>query len=135
LNNVIRSVVLELHHACGVRNILGLRDGYQDLDPARARDPVTLTPEVVDDIHKEGGTILGTSRGPVDTGIAVDNLIRRNVHVLFTIGGDGTQRGGSDLFQEAKKRRHSLGVVGIPKTVDNDVAFVSRSFGFQTAVE
>jgi hypothetical protein len=42
-----------------------------------------LTREFVDDIHKEGGTVLGTSRGPVDTGIAVDHLIRRGVNLLF----------------------------------------------------
>jgi len=135
LNNVIRSVVLELHHAYGVGKILGFRDGYRGLDPARAREPMPLTPNVVDDIHKEGGTILGTSRGPVDTGVAVDNLIRCGVNILFTIGGDGTQRGGNELYQEASRRGHPLAVVGIPKTVDNDVAYVSRSFGFQTAVE
>ena len=79
--------------------------------------------------------MLGTSRGPVDVGLAVENLMRRGVDVLFTIGGDGTQRGGYDLFQEARKRGHALAVVGIPKTVDNDVAFVTRTFGYLTAVE
>lgn len=135
LNNVIRSVYLELHHAYGVPEVLGFRDGYQGLDPARGREPITLTAEVVDDIHREGGTVLGTSRGPVDVAVAVDNLIRRGVDILFTVGGDGTQRGGNELFQEARRRGHPLAVVGIPKTVDNDVAFVSRSFGYLTAVE
>jgi 6-phosphofructokinase 1 len=79
--------------------------------------------------------VLGTSRGPVDTGLAVDNLIRRGVDILFTIGGDGTQRGGNDLVQEAKRRGHPLSVVGIPKTIDNDVPFVTRTFGYLTAVE
>jgi 6-phosphofructokinase 1 len=134
LNDVIRSLFLEMHHAYGVKEVLGFRGGYQGLDPARGAEPVKLTPEFVDDIHKEGGTVLGTSRGPVDTAVAVDNLIRRGVNILFTIGGDGTQRGGNDLYQEAKKRGHALAVVGIPKTVDNDVAFVSRSFGYLTAV-
>jgi 6-phosphofructokinase 1 len=78
---------------------------------------------------------LGTSRGPVDTCIAVDNLVRLGINILFTIGGDGTQRGGNDLFQEAKKRGHALAVVGIPKTIDNDVAFVARTFGYLTAVQ
>jgi 6-phosphofructokinase 1 len=135
LNNVIRSLFLELHHHYGVKEVLGFRGGYQGLDPARAPEPLQLTCEIVDDIHREGGTILGTSRGPVDTGIAVENLIRRGVHMLFTIGGDGTQRGGSDLFKEASRRGHQLAVVGIPKTIDNDVAFVTRSFGYLTAVE
>jgi 6-phosphofructokinase 1 len=135
LNNVIRSLFHELHHYYGVKEVLGFQDGYRGLDPARARPPIVLTSELVDDIHREGGTILGTSRGPVDVAIAVDNLIRLGVDMLFTIGGDGTQRGGNELFQEAKKRGHRLAVVGIPKTIDNDVLYVDRTFGFLTAVE
>lgn len=79
--------------------------------------------------------MLGTSRGPVDIRTAVDNLIQPGVNILFTIGGDGTQKGGNELSQEARKRNHPLAVVGIPKTVDNDVPFVSRTFGYLTAVE
>ena len=109
LNDVIRSLFLELHHAYGVKEVLGFRGGYQGLDPARGAEPVVLTKEFVDDIHKEGGTVLKTSRGPVDIGLAVDNLIRRRVNILFTIGGDGTQRGGNELFQEAKRRGHAAG--------------------------
>jgi len=135
LNDVIRSLFLELHHAYGVKEVLGFRGGYQGLDPARGAEPVVLTPEFVDNIHQEGGTVLGTSRGPVDIGLAVDNLIRRGVNLLFTIGGDGTQRGGHELFHEAKKRGYPLAVVGIPKTVDNDVPFVARTFGYLTAVQ
>ncbi len=135
LNNVIRSVFLELHHAYGVKQVLGFRDGFRGLDPVRGKEPVVLTPEMVDDIHRDGGTILGTSRGPVDIGLAVDNLIKRGVNILFTVGGDGTQRGGNALFHEARKRGYELSVVGIPKTIDNDVAFVSRTFGYLTAVE
>ena len=135
LNNVVRSLFLQLHHTYGVREVLGFRDGYQGLDPEYSKEPILLTPEYVDTIHQRGGTVLGTSRGPVDKQRAVDNLIRRGVNILFTIGGDGTQRGGNELFQEAKRRGHALSVVGIPKTVDNDVAFVSRSFGYLTAVQ
>ena len=135
LNNVIRSLFLELHHGYGVTDVLGFRGGYPGLDPARGQEPVVLTPQFVHDIHKDGGTALGTSRGPVDIAIAVDHLIRRGVNLLFTVGGDGTQRGGNDLFQEAQRRGHPLAVVGIPKTIDNDVAFVSRTFGYLTAIE
>lgn len=135
LNDVIRSLFLELYYGYGVKDVIGFRDGYQGLDPARGREPFVLTPQFVHDIHKDGGTVLGTSRGPVDVGIAVDNLIRRGVNILFTIGGDGTQRGGNDLFQEAQRRGYALAVVGVPKTIDNDVAFVSRTFGYLTAVE
>lgn len=135
LNNVIRSLVLELHHGYGVREILGFVDGYQGLDPWRGSEPIPLTPEFVEDIHKEGGSVLNTSRGPVDVSVAVDNLIRRKVNILFVVGGDGTQRGGAAIYKEASQRGHALAVVGVPKTIDNDVAFVSRTFGYLTAVE
>ncbi|MFT3963014.1 ATP-dependent 6-phosphofructokinase [Propionivibrio sp.] len=135
LNNVIRSLVLQLHHGYGVREILGFTNGYQGLDPWRGSEPVPLTPEFVEDIHKEGGTVLNTSRGPVDVSVAVDNLIRRKVDILFVVGGDGTQRGGAELCKEARTRGHALAVVGIPKTIDNDVAFVTRTFGYVTAVD
>jgi len=135
LNNVIRSLVLELNHGYGVREILGFVNGYQGLDPWRGSEPIPLTPEFVENIHKDGGTALNTSRGPVDISVAVDNLIRRKINILFVVGGDGTQRGGQALFQEANRRGHQLAVVGIPKTIDNDVAFVSRTFGYVTAVE
>ncbi len=135
LNNVIRSLVLQLYHGYGVREILGFTNGYQGLDPWRGSEPIPLTPEFVEDIHKEGGTVLNTSRGPVDVSVAVDNLIRRKVDILFVVGGDGTQRGGAELFEEARSRGHSLAVVGVPKTIDNDVAFVTRTFGYVTADE
>jgi 6-phosphofructokinase 1 len=135
LNNVIRSLFYELNHGYGVEQVYGFRGGYQGLDPTRGAEPIVLTPGFVREIHKQGGTVLGTSRGPVDVGLAVDHLIRRGVNILFTIGGDGTQRGGNELFQEARRRGHALAVVGIPKTIDNDVAFVSRSFGYLTASE
>jgi 6-phosphofructokinase 1 len=135
LNDVIRSLFLELHYAYGVKEVLGFRGGYIGLNPELGKEPIVLTPKLVDDIHQEGGTILGTSRGPVDIGIAVDNLIRLGVNILFTVGGDGTQRGGNALFQEAKKRGYPLAIVGVPKTIDNDVAFVTRTFGYLTAVE
>jgi 6-phosphofructokinase 1 len=135
LNDVIRSVFLELHYTYGVKKVLGFIGGYTGLDPVNGKEPIVLTPELVDSIHKEGGTCLGTSRGPVDIGIAVDNLINRRVNILFTVGGDGTQRGGNELFQEAKKRGHAISVVGIPKTIDNDIPFVTRTFGYLTAVQ
>lgn len=135
LNNVIRSLVLQLHHGYGVKEVLGFRGGYGGLDPASGLEPIALTLDLVDKIHRAGGTILGTSRGPVNVAAAVDELLRREVDVLFTIGGDGTQRGGNALYQEAQRRGHPLAVVGIPKTIDNDVAFVSRTFGYLTALD
>jgi len=135
MNNVIRSLFNELHHAYGVKEVLGFRGGFQGLDPARGQEPIVLTPEFVDDIHRRGGTVLGTSRGKVNDAAAVENLARLGVNILFTVGGDGTQRGGNELFQMARQRGHALAVVGIPKTVDNDVAFVARTFGYLTAIQ
>jgi 6-phosphofructokinase 1 len=135
LNNVIRSLFLELHYGYGVSEVLGFRGGYSGLDPDCGTEPITITPEFVDCIHQQGGTVLGSSRGPVDISRAVDNLIARGVNILFTIGGDGTQKGANELYQEARKRGHALAVVGVPKTIDNDVTFVSRTFGFFSAVE
>lgn len=135
LNNVIRSVFLELYHTYGVRRVLGFRNGYQGLDPSAGEKPIDMNCEFVNPIHRQGGTVLGTSRGPVDVNAAVRNLVRLGVNMLFTIGGDGTQRGANELYQKAKDLGHGLAVVGIPKTIDNDVAFVTRSFGYLSAVE
>ncbi len=134
LNNVIRSLIFQLYHGYGVTGVFGFRGGYGGLDPSTGAFPVKLTPEYVDGIKRFGGTILGTSRGPVDIGKAVDHLIYRGINILFTVGGDGTQRGANELYQEACRRGHALSVVGIPKTIDHDVPFVSHTFGFQSAV-
>src|SRR5215472_4856279 len=135
LNDVVRSLFFEMHHAYGVKEVLGFRWGYQGLDPEHGVEPLVLTHEMVDRIHLQAGTILGTSRGPVDKARAVENLIRRRVNILFTIGGDGTQRAAREFFMEAQLRGHAFSVVGIPKTIDNDIPFVARSFGFLTAVQ
>lgn len=135
MNNVIRSLFLELYFIYGVKDIIGFRYGYKGLDPANGIEPLILTNSRVDSIHREGGTILGTSRGPVDVSAAVGNLIKQKINILFTIGGDGTQKGGNEIFREAQRRGYPLSVVGIPKTIDNDISFVSRTFGYLTAVE
>ena len=135
LNNVIRSLFHELHYGYGVSEVVGFRGGYSGLDPDCGNEPIRITPDFVNCIHERGGTVLGSSRGPVEVARAVDNLIARGINILFTVGGDGTQRGANDLYQEARKRGHPLAVVGVPKTIDNDVTFVSRSFGFTSAVE
>jgi len=135
LNNVIRSLYYELSHAYGVPEVYGFTYGYKGLDPARGGEPIRLTAEFVDPIHKRGGTVIGTSRGPVDPGVALDNLMARGINILFCVGGDGTQRGANALHLEAQRRNYPLAVVGIPKTIDNDVGFVASTFGFSSAVE
>lgn len=135
LNNVIRSVFLQLHHNYGVASVLGIRYGYAGLNPARGVPPVRLTPESVESIHKLGGTMLGTSRGPEDPRVMVDFLESQGVNLLFAVGGDGTQRGAHAVAEEAGRRRLDLAVVGIPKTIDNDLPYVWESFGYKTALE
>ena len=135
LNNVVRSLFRELHDGYGVPEVLGFRMGFQGLDPNVGLEPFLLNHTMVDEIHKHGGTLLGTSRGPVDIGAAVENLIRRKVDMLFCVGGDGTQRGAYALYETCRERGHPLSVVGIPKTIDNDISFVTRTFGYLTAVE
>ncbi len=134
LNDVIRAITMVLWHRYGVREILGIRYGYEGLVKQYGHAPMSLTPEIVEDIHQDGGTILGSSRGPQDTGQIVDFLVENGIGMLFTIGGDGTQRGARDISDEITRRNLPISVVGIPKTIDNDVACTDRTFGFETAV-
>ncbi len=134
LNDVIRAIVIALERNYGVPRILGFRYGFSGLARSGGFDPVVLNREVVDDIHQDGGTILGSSRGPRDAVEMVDRLVEEGVDMLFTIGGDGTQRGAQTIVDEIRRRRLSIAVVGVPKTIDNDIDLISRSFGFETAV-
>ena len=135
LNNVVRSIVLRLHYAYGVQRIFGFRYGYGglvgDADPA----PLVLTPQSVEAIHEHGGTFLGTSRGPQDVGAMVATLERFGIGALFVLGGDGGLRGASAIATEIRRRGLPIAVVGVPKTIDNDLDFTDRTFGFATAVE
>ncbi len=135
LNNTIRSGYLELRHNYGVQRILGIREGYRGLDPHEGLEPIVLTPASVDDINDLGGTVLGTSRGGRDPVDMVDYLEAHDIDILFTIGGDGTQRGAHAVAHEAMRRGSERSIVGIPKTIDNDVPFVYTSFGYATALE
>ncbi|MDR0548710.1 MAG: ATP-dependent 6-phosphofructokinase [Deltaproteobacteria bacterium] len=134
LNDVIRSLVMTLHYRYGVHNILGIKYGYQGLIPSFGHSLVQLTPSLVSEIHQFGGTILGSSRGNQSVEELVDSLERLNMNILFCIGGDGTLRGANAICAEIKNRGLKISVVGIPKTIDNDISLVSRSFGFETAV-
>jgi 6-phosphofructokinase 1 len=134
LNDVIRAIVMSLTYHYQVETIFGFRFGFEGLSPRYGHKPLELTPDVVKNIHKEGGTILGSSRGPQDVGEMVDTLERMNVRLLFTIGGDGTLKGAQALSREISRRGLRIGVVGVPKTIDNDLSYVEQSFGFDTAV-
>jgi 6-phosphofructokinase 1 len=133
-NDVIRAIVMSLFYHYGVKTVFGYRFGFEGLAYKYGHTPLELDPDVVDEIHKYGGTILGSSRGPQDTAQMVDTLERMNVGLLFTIGGDGTLRGTQTIVEEIVRRKLNIGVVAIPKTIDNDISYVEKSFGFETAV-
>ena len=135
INNVIRSLVLQLWHRYGVRSIFGVQYGYQGFIPGYGHPFIELTPDAVLDIHQQGGTMLGSSRGEQPVDEIVDSLERHNIRILFTIGGDGTLRGATAINKEIRKRGLKIALIGVPKTIDNDIPFVSRTFGHDTAVD
>jgi 6-phosphofructokinase 1 len=133
INNVIRSLVMELYYRYGVENIWGVQYGYSGFNPRSDKKPIRLTPDVVKGIHENGGSFLGSSRGPQDVGEIVDFLTDKKIDILFTIGGDGTLRGAEEVYKEIDKRGLKKAVVAVPKTIDNDIAYVEKTFGFETA--
>ena len=133
LNDVIRAIVMQARYGYGIQRILGIRFGYEGLNPAYGHEPMELTPHNVSNIHYFGGTLLGSSRGKQDCAVMADRLEELGVNLLFVIGGDGSQRGANDLNKEFEKRRHPIAIVGVPKTIDNDLLYMDRSFGYQTA--
>ncbi|MDD9951710.1 MAG: ATP-dependent 6-phosphofructokinase [Zetaproteobacteria bacterium] len=134
INTVIRTLVMQLHYRYGCRDIWGIRYGYQGLRHEAEDSFVRLNPENVSGIQDAGGSILGSSRGHPSCEEMVERLIKHEVQILFTIGGDGTQRGAEEIFDISRKKGYKLSVVGIPKTIDNDIAYVRKSFGYETAV-
>ena len=134
INNVVRSIVMTLYYRYGVQRILGVRNGYQGFIPEYGLKPIELTPELVDYIHHQGGTVLGTSRGKQDTDKIIDFILKNKIDILFVIGGDGTQQGALIISEAAKKRGAKVSIIGIPKTVDNDILHIDRAFGFATAM-
>jgi 6-phosphofructokinase 1 len=135
INNVIRTLFFELTSNYGIGEVLGVRFGYQGLNPAAGKPPWVLRSESVEEIHHSGGTILGTSRGAQEPRVMVDFLQQKEIDILFSVGGDGTQRGTHEIAAEIGRRNLPIAVVGLPKTIDNDIKFCSRTFGFATAVE
>ncbi len=133
LNDVIRALVIELANHYGVNRIFGFRNGYQGFIPRYGHSVVDLTPELVANISEDGGTILGSSRGQQDPEEVVDCLERMSISILFVIGGDGSMRGAMDIARVISERDRKIAVVCVPKTIDNDIPFIDRSFGFQTA--
>ncbi len=135
INNVIRGLVMALHYFYGVKKIIGIPYGYEGLNPDAGHGFVELTPDKVKDVHQFGGTFLGSSRGAQDVSKMVDTLEENHIDMLFAIGGDGTLKGVGALGEEISKRNAKISVVGIPKTIDNDIDLIDESFGFQTAFD
>lgn len=133
LNDVIRAIVMQLHYQYGVNLVHGFRYGFEGLIPSYGHETIMLTPQIVQHIHEQGGSILASSRGPQDPGEMVDALERMNIQVLFCIGGDGTFRGAMAIADEVRRRELKISIVGVPKTIDNDIPYTSRTFGFETA--
>ena len=133
LNNVIRGIVNQLYYRYGISRVLGFKYGYEGFISDYNHEVIELTPEMVSDIHIAGGTILGTSRGNQDVGKIVDTMEIMNINVLFCIGGDGTLRGAHAIHEEIRNRNLKIAVAGIPKTIDNDIDLIQKSFGFETA--
>lgn len=135
LNDVTRAITRCLWYRYGVKRITGIPYGYRGLLPECTSPTIELDPDHVDDIHKIGGTVLGSSRGGGHrTEELVDSLERLNVNLVFTIGGDGTQKGALEMSKEIERRGLKIAVIGVPKTIDNDFTYITRSFGFETAV-
>jgi 6-phosphofructokinase 1 len=134
INDVIRAIVMELHHRYGVSNIIGIRYGFQGLISKYGHEIRTLTPDTVQDIHTSGGSILSSSRGKQDIGEMVTALKRMNVDLFFCIGGDGTMRAAGLIAEEVLRRNLNISIIGIPKTIDNDLNLIEKTFGFDTAI-
>lgn len=135
INDVIRAIVMTASQAYNLPSVLGIHYGLQGFIPSYHFDPEELTVQSVSHIHEFGGTILGTSRGPQKPEEIVNTLERLNVNVLFIIGGDGTMKAAASIQQEIARRHRKISVIGIPKTIDNDINFIPQSFGFETAVD
>jgi 6-phosphofructokinase 1 len=133
LNSVIRSIVHQLYYRYGVKRILGIQFGYEGLNPAYKHPLIDLTIDFVQNIHLFGGTVLGSSRGNQDVKVMVDTLANNHIDILFAIGGDGTLHGAHAIYEEIKQRNLPIVVATIPKTIDNDINYIEKSFGFETA--
>ncbi len=133
LNNVIRGLVTHLYNQYGVRNVVGVQYGYAGFNPDNHIPFINLDPDLVDDIHKDGGSMLASSRGEQPYEVIVDTLERNNINILFCVGGDGTLKGAHGIYQEIERRGLKIVVAGVPKTIDNDINLIEKSFGFESA--
>jgi len=135
LNDIIRGIIYQAFYQYGVTKAYGFRFGYEGLVQRYGHTPLILRPASVEQAHNFGGTMLGSSRGHQDPSAMVDTLEDMKIDILFVIGGDGTLRGAAQIVKEIEKRGLKKSVVGIPKTIDNDIMYIDKSFGFETAFD
>jgi 6-phosphofructokinase 1 len=135
INDVIRSITMTLFHRYGVKDIFGIKYGLRGLNPIYGHELIKLTPEIVNDITSIGGSILSTSRGPQDPVQIINSLSRSKICILFCVGGGGTMRAAAKLTDVISENNLKISVVCIPKTIDNDLDLIEKSFGFDTAIE
>lgn len=133
LNDVIRQIVITLD-IYGVKNIVGIPFGYRGFTDKGLKE-MPLTRKVVQNIHLSGGSLLGVSRGGPTVKEIVDSMEERGTNMLFVLGGNGTHAGAVAIHDECRKRRMKVSVVCVPKTIDNDILLMDKTFGFDTAVE
>ncbi len=130
LNAAIRGVARTAINQYGIK-VIGIEQGFRGLMQGLGHE---LTPNELSGILTRGGTILGTSRekpfkiGQEAVDAIKENYKKWNLDALVCIGGNGTNTTASKLQQEG------LNVIGLPKTIDNDLAETDITFGFHTAV-
>lgn len=150
VNVVIREIVMMLWHGYKVREIYGVKYGFKGfwnktsgednfvhLVPGQTEGEYSSSKNVISvaHLHTLGGTILGSSRGEFDSEKIVKELVARGINQVYVIGGDGAFRGLVALSELLKKKRIEISLIGIPKTIDNDIQIIDKSFGFDTSVE
>lgn len=133
INDVVRSIVLTLVFHYGASEILGIRYGLRGFVD-KVETPIRLTPEEVKYVHLQGGSFLASSRGAPPVEEIVRFLDRQAIQLLFLIGGDGTQKAVAAIDRGVQEAGLKTAVIGIPKTIDNDILYVDQTFGFSTAV-
>jgi len=132
LNSVIRDVTKSCFELYGVQSVIGFHGGFSGIFSMPFE---RLTLESTQGIQNLGGTILSSARGGFDADRILNKLEDLRISQLFIVGGDGSMRGARELVVAITKRPWPVAIIGIPKTIDNDIGLIDHSFGFQTAVE
>lgn len=135
LNVIIRALTMSLRNNYGVREIYGIRVGYKGFYTDTDKNWIRLEPQDITDLHKQGGTMLLSSRGGFDGEKILNSLVEKGISQVYIVGGDGTHRGIFHLTELAQKRGVNIAFAGLPKTIDNDISLIDQSFGFDTSCE